>query len=72
MHSDTQPVELYPVGVCPICGGQLEFCEVPCPDGVPGCLVLHTRPACVWCGVVFALVPWGDLRSIERVDRVSL
>jgi hypothetical protein len=36
--------------VCPACGGAMTRGPVPCPDGVPGCLVLHFGLMCSKCG----------------------
>lgn len=36
--------------LCPTCGGQTTLVQVPCPDGKPGCLVLHQECWCSHCG----------------------
>jgi len=36
--------------ICPGCGGTLFHGPVPCPDGKPGCLVLHYGYTCSECG----------------------
>lgn len=38
---------------CPICGGETRFAPIPCPDGRPGCLVLHQAFVCQKCGKAF-------------------
>jgi len=35
---------------CPSCGGRMTHGPVPCPDGKPGCLVLHYGLRCGKCG----------------------
>lgn len=37
--------------VCPQCGGAVIRTSVPCPDGRPGCCVLHWGLKCSKCGV---------------------
>jgi len=36
--------------VCPSCGAMLRWGVIPCPDGKPGCLVLHHGYHCSGCG----------------------
>ena len=38
---------------CPSCGERLYLGAVPCPDGKPGCLVLHYGYICAACGKKF-------------------
>lgn len=35
---------------CPSCGGSMTRGPVPCPDGKPGCLVIHYGLRCSKCG----------------------
>ncbi len=39
---------------CPRCGGTLVYGSVRCPDGKPGCLVLHQGQTCQSCLRQFA------------------
>lgn len=36
--------------LCPHCGGSLITGQVPCPEGKPGCLVIHYGNICTGCG----------------------
>jgi hypothetical protein len=38
---------------CPKCGGALNHGSIACPDGRPGCLVLHYGYTCWECGAVW-------------------
>lgn len=42
---------------CPECGGGLEYGIIPCPDGRPGCCVLHYGYRCVNCGTIWHIKP---------------
>lgn len=48
------PADLRPIaGTCQKCGGDMTRGPVPCPDGKPGCLVLHYGYYCHRCGAYF-------------------
>jgi len=38
---------------CPKCGGGITHGPIPCPDGKPGCCVMHYGFICVSCGKMF-------------------
>lgn len=44
-----------PSGIpCPSCGGPMTEGPIPCPDGKPGCLVVHFGVRCTKCGKMFS------------------
>ena len=38
---------------CPKCNGEMSRGSIPCPEGIPGCLVYHIGYMCIKCGSVF-------------------
>lgn len=39
--------------ICPKCGGGITHGPIPCPDGKPGCCVMHYGFICISCGGMF-------------------
>jgi hypothetical protein len=35
------------------CGGNLYYTQIPCPDGMEGCLAIHYGYRCESCGKIF-------------------
>ena len=38
---------------CPSCSKRVTNGPIPCPDGIPGCLVIHYGLRCSKCGKFF-------------------
>lgn len=38
---------------CPVCGGEMRYDIIPCPDGKEGCLVLHYGYICLKCRKIY-------------------
>lgn len=49
--------------ICPDCGGSMEATSIPCPDGIPTCLVLHYGYLCSMCGAM-----WGKAPVVDEVQ----
>jgi hypothetical protein len=48
-----KPQRLYVDGACPRCGeAKVYESAIPCPDGRPGCLVLHRGYICDNCNAI--------------------
>lgn len=43
-------MESKPTGMLCVCGADLRYGQVSCPDGKPGCLVIHYGYSCDKCG----------------------
>lgn len=42
-----------PSGMLCVCGGNLHKSSIPCPDGKPGCCVVHYGYICSKCGKIY-------------------
>ena len=40
---------------CPHCGGEMRYGRIPCPEGRPGCLVIHYGYRCLSCGRIYQI-----------------
>ena len=38
---------------CPSCTGSMRYGDIPCPDGIEGCLVIHYGFECLKCGKIY-------------------
>ena len=48
-----KPEREYVKGRCPRCGETKVYeALIPCPDGIPGCLVAHHGYICDYCGAI--------------------
>lgn len=53
LNAPPAPQRIYEDGACPVCGeAKVYLSVIPCPDGIPGCAVLHYGHICDNCGAI--------------------